>query len=149
MRRFSFRLQSILDLRRKEVDQRRLELGAKSQRCASLQREIDDRRARRRAVLTERHAAGTPGGSDLAFWQAAEAYAVRMEQEARRIGAELADAEKERAAAADAYRAARQKADVLERLRERREAAYVDAQKKDEQHRLDEVAQRMAAGVRE
>lgn len=147
MRRFHFRLQSILELRQKQADEKRLVLGAASQRCSAIEREITSRRERRHLLLSDTHTLGSAGSLDER--RAVEAYALRLEGESRKLEVQLVDAEKEREAAAKAYRDARQKADVLERLRSRREATYTEQQKRDEQLRVDEVAQRIAAGTQE
>lgn len=138
MRRFAFRLQSILDLRSKQADQLRLELGAAAQRCRQLQREIDDRLQRRSTLLRDSLA----GGIDLAARMAVASYAERLSRDAEGLRKELQVAEQERERAAEAYRAARQKADVLERLRERREAQHREGERRHEQRQLDELAQR-------
>jgi flagellar export protein FliJ len=147
MHRFHFRLQSILELRRKQADEKRLVLGAASQRCSAIEREIARRRDQRRLLLSDTHTVGREGS--LEERRIVEAYALRLEGEARTFETELVAAEKEREAAAEAYRLARQKADVLERLRTRREGTYIEQQKRDEQGRIDEVAQRIAAGTQE
>lgn len=147
MRRFHFRLQSILELRRKQADEKRLVLGAASQRCSAIEREIASRRERRHHLLSATHTVGTQGSLDDR--RVVEAYALRLEGEAQRLEAKLVDARKEREAAAEAYRVARQNADVLERLRTRREGTYVEQQKRAEQVRIDEVAQRIVAGTQE
>lgn len=144
MRRFQFRLQSILDLRRKELDQRTLELGAISQQCARLAREIEDRVQLRRSTLVQRRF-GTGEGGALPDWAAAEAYALRLSREAEDLRRRLAEAEAEREQVQERYREARRNVDVLERLRERREAAYTADQKREEQRFLDEVGLHMAA----
>lgn len=138
MREFHFRLQSILDVRRYQEDQRRLELGAIASRCARLQRDIDARRVERRRVLTvlepDRHS------GDVAYRIVQAAYAMRLEKEAQALEAELRTAEQERLEAVERYRLARRDADVLERLRDRRAAVYRKEQKRDEQKRMDDIA---------
>ena len=139
MRRFRFRLQSILDLRRHEEDQRRIELGAATTECVRIRREIAARGELRSRVLGSRPA--EVAADDVVWRRAAEAYAYRLVVEVGRLEKELADAEAERAAAAERYREAKRKADVLEKLRERRELAHHDEMKREEHNRLDEVSQ--------
>ncbi|MCG8477460.1 MAG: flagellar FliJ family protein, partial [Spirochaetales bacterium] len=67
----------------------------------------------------------------------------RLADEAGRLRRDLATAEEHRAVAAVAFREAKRNADVLQKLKERREADYMRAQKRDEQHRLDEISQRI------
>lgn len=140
MRRFSFRLQSILDLRGKQADQLRLELGVIAQRCGQLQRDIDDRLERRRLLLRDSLA----GGIDLVARSTVTSYAERLLQEAGHLRDELARAEQEREQAAAAYRAARQKAEVLERLRDKRAADHRESELRREQRQMDDIAQHRA-----
>ncbi len=141
MRRFHFRLQSVLSLREHQLDQRRLELGSISSQCADLRQRIDDRLAVRRETLTSSD--GTEHSDDVAYRLSVEGYAARLADEAGRLRRDLAAAEEQRAIAAEAFREAKRGADVLQRLKERREADYMVAQKRDEQHRLDEISQRI------
>ena len=139
MRRFQFRLQSILDLRKHEEEQQRLELGVATGRCERIRQEISERDGRRRQVLATR-----PDGvsaDDVAWRAASDAYALRLKTEVARLNEQLRDAEAERAIAAERYREAKQKADVLGKLRERRETAHRGEIKREEQHRLDEASQ--------
>lgn len=145
MRRFHFRLQSILDLRVHQENEKKLELGRITAECHRLDTEIADRVARRRAVLTEAYSA--TDSADCAVRNAIAAYALRLSAEAERLRAERAEREKERRLAADAYREARRNAEVLTRLRERQERAHSVSERRVDQYRIDEIAQRMAAGA--
>ena len=141
MRKFHFRLQSILSLREHQLDQRRIELGAISSRCADLRRRIDDRLAARRETLTSHDV--TDRSDDVTFRLAVEGYAARLAEEAGRLRRDLTTAEGQRTVAAEAFREAKRNADVLQKLKERRETDYMTEQKRDEQHRLDEISQRI------
>lgn len=138
MRRFQFRLQSILDVRRYQEDQKRMELGSITSRCATLQDRIDDRRRRRREVLTQEDPEAR--AEDVRFRSVQAAYAARLNGEILRLQTERDQAEQERLAAVDRYREARRAADVLSRLRERRAAQYRYEQGREEQKRIDEIA---------
>lgn len=138
MREFHFRLQSILDVRRYTEDKRRMELGEITSRCAYLKREIHARSELRRVSLT----VPEPGArlEDVSYRSAQAAFAARLAVEEGRLREELVKAEEEREAAVGRYREARRDADVLERLRNRRAAAYRKDQTRDEQKRIDEIA---------
>lgn len=139
MRRFQFRLQSILDLRRHQEEQRRLELGAATSRCVAIKAEIDTRLDERHSILSKRP---KEINSDDILWRGAvAAYALRLESEAEKLSVELKEAEEERKAAATRYREAKQNLDVLEKLRERRQNSHRTTIKREEQNRLDEVSQ--------
>ncbi|MFA7566632.1 MAG: flagellar FliJ family protein [Alkalispirochaeta sp.] len=141
MRRFRFRLQAILDLRRHEEEQRRLELGAATGRRNAIQNAIDDGKRRRHAAL--RSQPETVGRDDIAWRLATEDYAYRLSVEIKRLEQRLLEAERERESVAELYGVAKQKADVLQRLRDRREKNHLYEQRRDEQYRLDEVSQQI------
>lgn len=140
MRKFHFRLESILELREKQADQKRLHLGAITQRCEALERDIESHEALRRRTLTDH---GLTAMADIDYRRAAEAYAARLQVEMNRLREQLREAEREREAVAEEYREAQRKAEVLEKLRERRKASYMEIMKREEQLRLDEISQRM------
>ncbi|MEX2443553.1 MAG: flagellar export protein FliJ [Alkalispirochaeta sp.] len=140
MRRFQFRLESILELREKQADQKRLELGAITQRCETLQRDIDAHTGLRYRTLTEH---GLASVADIEYRRAVEAYAARLTMEIDRLREELREAERQRDEIAWEYREARRKAEVLEKLRSRRKESYLEVVKREEQLRLDEISQRM------
>ena len=109
-------------------------------------RAVAHRIERRRAILAAR---SFGSGGNIGDWYASEAYALRMVREADQLRRSLAAAERDREAATERYRRARQNVDVLERLRERRQSVHTAAERRLEQHTLDEVGQRIAAGQKE
>lgn len=140
MRKFHFRLESILELREKQADQKRLQLGAATQRCEALERDIEAHEVLRRRTLTNH---GLAAMADIDYRRAAEAYAARLQAEMTHFREQLRDAERERDEVAQEYREARRKAEVLEKLQNRRRESYVEMVKREEQLRLDEISQRM------
>jgi flagellar protein FliJ len=138
MRKFHFRLQSILDVRRYEEDQRRMELGDISSRCARLEREINRCRESRCAVLTARRS--DVRAEDISYRISQAAYAARMDAEERSLRRQLQKAEVEREAAVERYHTARRAADVLDRLRQRRASTYRRDQNREEQKTMDDIA---------
>lgn len=141
MRRFRFRLQSILDLRRYEEDQRRLELGGITARCESLRGQIAETNRLRREALTTRPYGVS--GADIT-WRIAQAeYADGLVHRRERLETELDAYEKKRAEAADRYRIAKRNADILARLRDRREEHHNAEEKRRAHLQLDEVGQNM------
>ncbi|MFW5693648.1 MAG: flagellar export protein FliJ [Alkalispirochaeta sp.] len=140
MRKFQFRLESILELREKQADQKRLELGAATQRCEALERDIETRTELRRRTLTEH---GLTSMADIEYRRAVDAYATRLAAEVARLRDELRAAERVRDEVAEEYRDARRKAEVLEKVRSRRKESYLELVKREEQLRLDEISQRM------
>jgi flagellar protein FliJ len=138
MREFRFRLQSILDVRRYEEDQRRMELGAISSRCAALRREIEKRKVMRREALTVIQPEIRL--EDVGYRSVQAAYAARLSVEAARLEKELRKAEEQRLEAVERYRVARRNADVLNRLKEHRADAFRRVQTREEYKRMDEIA---------
>ncbi len=139
MRRFRFRLQAILDLRLHEEEQRRLELGAATGRRNAIQQAISDRRNRRKEILSQRPA--TVQSADLEWRRSAEEYAYRLTTEVQRLESQLLEAEEKRIAAAKRYGEAKQKAELLQKLHDRREKDHRHEESRAEQNRLDEVSQ--------
>ncbi|SIQ05160.1 flagellar FliJ protein [Alkalispirochaeta americana] len=146
MRKFHFRLQAILDIRRHQEDQRRLELGAATAECTRITGEIEVRRELCRRTLTE----GEPGArlEDLGYRSVQAAYALRLRHEEATLQKELEQAQEVRQKAALRYQEARRAADVLDRLRERRAAVYRREQIQEEQNKLDDIvmSRRMGHG---
>lgn len=146
MRKFAFRLQAILDIRRHQEDQRRLELGAATAECSRITGEIGKRRDLCRRTLT----LAEPGArlEDTGYRMAQAAYALRLRREEGILLKELERAEAARQEAALRYQEARRAADVLDRLRERRADVYRRDQLREEQNRLDEIvmSRRMGHG---
>lgn len=141
MRRFSFRLQSILDIRRHQEDQRRLELGAVVTRKTAVERSLAERQEMRRAILTE--LPGDIDAHDLTYRHLQAAYALRLAREIAALEQDLEGIEAERREAVQRYHEARQKAEALEKLKERRETAYRTHQMRTYQLHLDESAARV------
>ncbi len=138
MRSFTFRLQSILDIRRHQEDQRRLELGEVVSRKSMIEAEIRARSGTRTTVLTV--LPGETASVDLAYRSLQAAYALRLEREIAALEEQLVQVEQERLEAATRYQQARQKAQALEKLRERRHAGFKVTRKREEQLRLDDSA---------
>lgn len=137
MRKFAFRLDAVLGIRRHLEDQARLAYGAAASRCGELETAIADRTQREHDALATLPHDRT---GDTAYRIASEAYAARMAHERARFRQELNVAEEERERRAEAYREARRRADVLQRLRDRRFERWTRDYRRHEQGRLDEVA---------
>lgn len=141
MRRFRFRLQSILDLRRYEEDQRRLELGGITARCERLRRDIAETDRLRHETLTTLPYGVS--GADIT-WRIAQAeYADSLVHKRTHLEQELSVCENEWETAAERYRSAKRNADVLARLRERREEHHIREEKRRSHIALDEIGQTM------
>ena len=134
MKRFVFRLQSVLDLRLRAEQQAQIALGAALQRVAEAESEI--------ALLAERRTAALALPVDAPFEARVDArrYAdalIRQQAEAERRRKQLlieAEARRVEMAMASAERRA------VEKLRERAWAEYQAEAQRQEQISLDEIA---------
>lgn len=141
MRRFHFRLQSILDLRRYEEEQRRLELGGVISQCERIRLKIEEAMRLRRETLTILPYGVS--GADIT-WRVAQAeYADSLLRKKTRLEQDLNAWEEKRAVATDRYRIAKRNADILARLRERREEHHNKEEKRRSHLDLDEIGQTM------
>ncbi|MBN1649380.1 MAG: flagellar export protein FliJ [Spirochaetales bacterium] len=126
MRRFSFRLEKLLGIRRHREELLEIELGRAVGRCIRIQHEIDRRMAERRRILTQ------TGSDDIRAEFAKGVYVYRMEKEAGKLRKELVEAEKVRERAKQKFLEASRERKVLDKLKERRQTEYNRAQKAEE-----------------
>jgi len=143
MRRFSFRLQRVLDIREQFRDELRQELVRKNH-------ERDDElqvlaRLEQESLQIKIEEGGTYSASELVMFGA---YSVRlkqlMEQQQQRVAAAIkqVDEVKER------YIEASKEAKALEMLRQKRREEYTEQQLKEDGRQLDELAiQRIGQGI--
>ena len=137
---FRFRLETLLRLRMAERDQRRADL-AKALRAEQVllgeQRQIEAEQVEAAASLRER---STPGAADVDALLRTNRYQLVLKSRHAQLGAQLeqvrAETERRRLALVEADRQVR----VLEKLRERQEAAHRSQQQRLEVKQLDEVA---------
>jgi len=137
MRRFRFRLQPILHLREYEEQEKKLALGTVTGECSRLRDQISSRDHERRRALRE---IPSENLADISYRVTLEEYTRRLQIEQERIGGVLEKREAQRILAAQDYGTARQKAEVLRKLREHREDAFRRDQLRAQQIVLDETA---------
>lgn len=137
MRRFQFNLEKVLELRRYEERRRELELGEVTSRCVALNRRIKEHVKAREQVFASRRLSRQESFYDFSI---ADRYAVRLEQEKRRLEEELEDCEAEREKVREKFLEASKKRKVIERLKERQQEQYYTQQRKEEQKELDDMA---------
>lgn len=145
MKRFSFRLQRVLDIRSRIRDERRQELGA---RQAELQREetlLAELEAE--LLLTRIEEGGTYSASEL---QMVGAYAIRLRSQIERQLSRIEVAKQAVEEARVRYIEATKDTQVLEKLKEKRREEYTQEVLLEEGRNLDEVAvQRFKRGTSE
>ncbi len=143
MRRFSFKLEKLLELRTFRERQAELALAEKAGRCALLEARLAEIAASRARTAREMFAPGR----ELADFRAAELYALRLDRERDRLAAELAAAELEREAARLEYLERHRDHEAIEKLKERRQADYYRLAEREEIKALDDLARRVVAGA--
>ena len=148
MRRFRFRLERLLALKRYGEREWEIKLARATGACVLTQQSI----ARSRRAWAESFRAFRAGGLDLEGMLSAEAYRKRMEATVERLQAELERQSAELEEVRKGYLSASRERKVLAKLKERREAEYMRDQRRQEFNSMDEVASvahgRRAAGGR-
>ena len=143
MRRFSFRLQRVLDIREQFRDELRQELVRKNH-------ERDDElqvlaRLEQESLQIKIEEGGTYSASELVMFGD---YSVRlkqlMEQQQQRVAAAIKQVEEVK----ERYIEASKEAKALEMLRQKRREEYTEQQLKEDGRQLDELAiQRIGQGI--
>jgi flagellar FliJ protein len=140
MKRFVFKLEKLLELRSFYEKKAELLLAEKAGRCAILEGRLKDIAESRVRTGREMFAPGR----DMADYRAAELYIVRLDRERDRLLEELALAEAEREAARAEYIAKHRDREIIDKLKERRQAEYYRFAEREEIKALDDLARRKA-----
>lgn len=137
MRRFAFKLEKILELRRHAERQWERKLADVTRRVVAVEREIEAWAVRRHD--TARFGAG-PGTVDMMLLQSREDYINRIDQRVRELQHQVLALETERAKVREDYVRASSRRKALTRLKERRSAEYYRGALREEARVLDEIA---------
>ncbi len=140
MRRFAFRLERVLELRDYAERQAKAALGEKSAACSRLGLALEENAKATASAARERFRPGS-GSADH---RAAELYSLRLGQARERLMRELALAEAERETARLAYVEASKAREIVQKLRDRKEAEYYRLVAREETKIMDDLA----SGVR-
>ena len=135
MRKYQFRLERLLEIRKYREQESELKLAAATGECVRLQTEIAEMDLARRNTLAKRYEVG---GVDLAYLTAGELYMRRLDARTRSNQEELVERERDRDSAREEYLAASRDRKVLDRLKEKRETAYRKEQLKQEIFEIDD-----------
>lgn len=145
MRRFSFRLQHILNMRsheRKEVEHR---LGAVTAECSMLDDQLQGLKARRQAA--QKSTVSAAAQDVLLELNSRTGYFAWIDQESSRIKQKRDSLEQKRLGIVEEYHEALQREKVLDNLRERREREYYfDEARREEKGVEDAVIDRYIRG---
>ena len=147
MRTFSFRLERLRTLAEGERQLRAQELASAQAVAASAREELERRAQARRAHLEEAREPDRPEPLDLDQWSAGQANYQLLRGSELQAAHQLAAARDEEDAARGAYLEARKQDRTLERVRERRKAAWdLEAQRSEQSLLDDENARRGGQG---
>ena len=144
MKRFRFRLERLLSLRRHRETEWEQRLAEATGRVVTVQREIGDRVAEKARALRDQY----QGGIDVRRLLSTNEYMRRMDHEIEKEEALLVRFRREREALQEKYLEASRDRKVLERLKDRRAAEYAKLQRVEETKQLDDITSGRAARER-
>ena len=142
MRRFAFRLEKVLELRRYREREWELKLAEVTSRVMGLEREIERWLGRRRTISG---GPTVPGPVDMNEWRSREGYAVLVDERIHRLRRQLLVLEAERDTVRERYLELSRRRKALTRLKERRGEEYYRDALRDEHRTVDELAGTAAA----
>ena len=138
MRKFRFRLERFLQLRRYDERTWELKLAEATGKCVKLRQDIEDRRLDIARTILERPGRGS-GILDLDIYQAGEMYMERLGLEIDGLGLELEAQELKRGEIQKGYLEASKKRKVLDKLKERQEADHKKQWLREDFKTLDDI----------
>jgi flagellar FliJ protein len=138
MRRFRFALEKVLELRRYKEREWELKLAKITGECQLLKQEIQ---ARTDELVRSMQACAQPGRMvvDMQNRWVHELFMLRLKQEREHLSDELELQESKRQEVQEKYFAASRERKVIEKLKERKAAEYMDMQKKEEIKQIDDI----------
>ncbi len=144
MKRFSFRLERVLELRAFAERQAEAKLAEKAGVCALLDLKLQQNAEATYAAGRERF---RPGGS-VADYRSVEYYTLRLKAERDKLLKALALAEAEREEARLLYIEASKKKELLDKLKERAESTWYKAALLEETKTLDDLGSQIRERAR-
>mgnify|MGYP000865832214 CR=1 FL=1 len=140
MRRFQFRLEQILKIRRYKEREWEMKLARITGICLDLENRIEFKREEIKRSFTIKGR-----GVDVHRLAAGELYRTRLLREIERLTLELEEREREREKVKESYLVASRERKVLDKLSERKEKEYYTHQFREEIKVLDDLAGGVAA----
>jgi flagellar FliJ protein len=137
MRRFRFRLERFLQLRRYDEREWELKLAEATGKCLRIQQGIADRQSDIARTVRERPR--ELGVVDMNLYYAAEMYVERLDREIAGMTEDLVVQEAKRRKVQEGYLEASKRRKVLEKLKEKREARHRKEQNKEEFNTLNDL----------
>ena len=136
MKRFQFRLEKVLEVRKYYERLAEMKLSAAAGKCALLELRLVENAQASRDAARQRFA----GGRELFDMQTVEFYSLRLVADRERTMRALAVAELEREEARKGYVAASKEKKLLTKLRERNETEYYRSATREEIKVLDDMS---------
>lgn len=137
MKRYEFRLERLLAIRKYRETEWELKLAGVTSECVRLQNEIAAMDQDRRSTLASRYAGR---GVDMSYLAAVELYMQKIAARTQSDLRELEAKEREREEVKEGYLAASRERKVLDRLKERRSESYRREQLKEEIFQVDDMS---------
>ena len=143
MRRFQFRLERLLEIRRYREREWELKLAAATGRCFMLRQQIQNRR---QAILQSIRDREQPlGFLNVQSLFACELYIERLDQEIGKLEIELEQKELKRQEVQHSFLDASRERKVMQKLKERKQTEYYREQKKEEINVLNDISTGISA----
>ncbi|HUX21860.1 MAG TPA: flagellar export protein FliJ [Spirochaetia bacterium] len=137
MKRYQFRLERLLEIRKYRELEWELKLAAVTGECVRLKNEIDEMDISRRMTLAQRF---DIAGLDMAYLTASEHYMRRLDAHTRADQQALIEKERERDRVREDYLSVSRDRKVLDSLKEKRAAVYRREQLKEEILQVDDMS---------
>lgn len=142
MRRFSFQLEKVLELRRYHEQEWELKLAEVTGRVIAVENELAEWGTRRHATTRSGARRGT---IDLDYLRSREDYVTLIDDRVRQLQSRLAGLEAERDRVREGYLEASSARKALTKLKDRRSDEYYKDASREEHRNLDEIAGSMHA----
>ncbi len=137
MRKFQFRLERFLDIRKYKEREWELKLAAITGVCISIRNRIEENL--KKIVISMKQRAMHSDSIDIENFLAYENFIVRLEHEISALQEELAIKELEREKIQDSYLIASRERKVLEKLKEKKEIEFYKNQRKTQFNEADDL----------
>ena len=134
MKKFHFRLEKLLTIRKHAEELKEIELGKKVSVCLALENKISDRKRMRKEAFFS----NVPGSLDYEMLKGN--YIFRLEKEIDNFSSKLKKAETEKAKALNEFLEASKQRKILDKLKERKESEYYKLQLLEEVMMSDDTA---------
>ncbi|MFP4362318.1 MAG: flagellar export protein FliJ [Spirochaetia bacterium] len=137
MRKFQYRLERILELKKYHEQEWELKLAEISEQCLKLENEIKKREEQKSTAFLK------TGSSSVGFsvydLSARDYYVQRLESEIRQLNDELAQKQKKQEEVRQKYSEAAKERKVLDKLREKKAEEYYRESLKEEMKEIDDL----------